>query len=748
MKLMDKKKASLAEGILPWHISMFKGGFTTVRPSSVVVKEEAVLRRLFAQPPWRAAAFNKKKLDCWSPALYPEGKTRANKNVAKISAVVFDYDDPDWSAARMATHLNTLGIANGVYTTWSHTDEAPRYRVVIFLSRPLKIKEVKSTREAVLSLIGYTDGVDTQCEDYARHYALPVRRTGASYESYLELSLPPLCVDSLMTEQKDDAEGGLVLTPETVLVISSSGETADVAALIEEGPDKYKCACPFQGGASFGSAFLRVCKDGRVFLQCTSDNHDHEQKQFWLGNKKEKKKKASTRSAAGRKELLGEIPDSMIQYVETNLCFNFPQGVFYRRETGAWQIQTPLRKETIVHHLVGKLSGDLSGKHVQALVDHILSRQVYGFECDSSRGAIVPNHIGPMLNLYAKPEVEPSKGAWPRIEKMLEVLSSGDASVMNWLLHWSASVVQRPERRSMVAVLCLSPQQGIGKSMYGRILAHIIGERNSAIVSNRALKDSFNASYVTKLLVLADEVGIGGKDGDVTAALKAYITDDRVPCRAPYAARTEVQNRMTWWLTSNERRPLMVEEDDRRFTVLVPEKVDPEYRKMLSKCFDPSLGKYTKDFAEEVSAFAHALHALKVDYSLIAKPHETKARLLLQAASRSSIEHFVRLVLQYGPASLITDYPAGPEFAQVTSAATHRAVSCELLYGSYKTWCERHGRRDVYQEMNLRLCFQQMGAVAVKRIVLGGQGIYCYLGLPSPSVETKSENVISISPEK
>ena len=40
---MDKKKASLAEGILPWDITLFKGGFTTVRPCSVVVKEEAVL---------------------------------------------------------------------------------------------------------------------------------------------------------------------------------------------------------------------------------------------------------------------------------------------------------------------------------------------------------------------------------------------------------------------------------------------------------------------------------------------------------------------------------------------------------------------------------------------------------------------------------------------------------------------------------------------------------------------------------
>ena len=750
---MNKKRTSLADGILPWQISIFKGGFTTVRPSSVVVKDETTVRRLFTEPPWRAATFPKKKLDCWSPALYKEGDTRSNKNVREITAVVYDYDDPEWSPARMGDHLSDLGIANAVYTTWSHTDEAPRYRVVLFLSRALSRGEVKPVREAAISLIGYTEGLDKQCEDFARHYALPIRKTGASYESYLELSFPPLCVDSLMTEEKEGTTAskteGPSLSPTTELTISEDGEKLDVAGLILEGPNKYKCACPFKEGASYGSAFLRVCADGRVFLQCTSENHPHEKKQFWLGKEEaKKKKKKAGRSADKRKELLSDIPDSLIQYIETNLCFNFPQGVFYRRERGAWQVHAPLRKETIVSHLIGKLEGDLGTPHVLAVLDHILARQVYGFECDSSRGAIVPNQVGPMLNLYAKPELVPAQGKWDTIDEILDVLSSGDQSVKNWLFHWSASVIQRPERRSMVAVLCLSPQQGIGKSMYGRLLSHIIGQKNSAIVSNRALKDSFNASYVTKLLVLADEVGIGGKDNDVTSALKAYITDDRIPCRAPYAARTEVENRMTWWLTSNDRRPLMLEKDDRRFTVLVPRTVPDGYKKTLSRCFNPALGKYTKTFEEEISAFAHDLHALQVDYTLIARPHETKARVMLQAASRSSIETFARLVLQYGPASLITDYPPGPEFARVSIAGNKRAVSCELLYGAYRTWCERHGRRDMYQETNLRLCFQQMGAVSIKRIMIGGQYVYCYLGLPSPAQDNQEENVIDISSQR
>ena len=146
--------------ILPWKFSLFRGGFNTVQPYSASVKEDWQLDKLFHSPSWKPSTFNKKKLDCWSPSLYPPGKTRANKNVQSISAIVFDYDGGTWSPARMGAHLKELGIAYAVYTTWSHDDEEPRYRVVIFIDRPLSRKEFTIAREAALSLIGYTEGVD------------------------------------------------------------------------------------------------------------------------------------------------------------------------------------------------------------------------------------------------------------------------------------------------------------------------------------------------------------------------------------------------------------------------------------------------------------------------------------------------------------------------------------------------------------------------------------------------------------
>mgnify|MGYP003145788435 CR=1 FL=1 len=760
---------------LPWQFSLFKGGYTTVRPCSISVKQADQLEKFFCSPPWKHQDFPKKKLTCWSPALYPEGKTRANDNVGLISAVVFDYDHPKWSAERLRSHLVDMGLAFALYTTWSHTDDAPRYRVIVFLSRPLRRREFSVVRERVLELIGYTEGVDTGCNDLSRHYVVPIRRTGSSFQGYVEVSFPPLCVDSLMSDTSNgnavaggadapaatvsgDATGGPQLVASTKIILSE--DKADIAAvedIVLLGPAKHKCACPFQEDASFGSAFFRVMNDGRAFLMCMSERHDHEKKQFWLqgtkaGGKKEGEKSGGKGSSAAhsvtkRKELLDDIPDALRTYVDQNIVFNAPQNVFYRREQGAWQVGSPLRKEGIINHLIGKLTDGLDGRHVIALIDHVLSRQVYGFACDSSRGPIVTeDSVGPQLNLYARPEMRPLGGDWLRVKELIYTLCGEEDKAVEWLMHWSAAVAQHPERRSMVAVLSMSPQQGIGKSMYGRLLAAVVGSRNSAIVSNRSLRDSFNASFVTRLLVLADEVAVSGaRDSDaVIPALKSYITDDRVPCRAPYAARTEVDNRMSWWLTSNDRRPLMLEKDDRRFTVLMPKRCSKKYCRMLSGCFNPKNGRYSKSFGLEIRAFASELHAMEVDYRLISRPYAAPARKLLQEASRGSVDHFVDLLGEVGGAATLADYPPGPDYVGLRGgevALGRGIIPCELLYGAYRTWCERNGRRDIQAESQLRLGLLGVLGVNVQWVQSGGRRFQSYTGI---AVTKPNEKVIEM----
>ena len=56
---------------LPWNMSLFRGGFTTVRPCSVLVKKEEQLEKFFTDPSWRQAEFPKNKLHCLEPSTIP-----------------------------------------------------------------------------------------------------------------------------------------------------------------------------------------------------------------------------------------------------------------------------------------------------------------------------------------------------------------------------------------------------------------------------------------------------------------------------------------------------------------------------------------------------------------------------------------------------------------------------------------------------------------------------------------------------
>tara|TARA_R110002110_G_scaffold30408_1_gene107770 strand:+ start:64 stop:966 length:903 start_codon:yes stop_codon:yes gene_type:complete len=298
----------------------------------------------------------------------------------------------------------------------------------------------------------------------------------------------------------------------------------------------------------------------------------------------------------------------------------------------------------------------------------------------------------------------------------------------------------------MVAVLVLSPQQGIGKSLFGRLLAEIIGPANSAVVSNRALKDSFNSHYVTKLLVLADEVGMGQKSDDVMAEIKASITDDRVHCSTPYAARMDIDNRMTWWMTSNKRRPFIVEKGDRRFTIFSPAQVDADYRVMLRECFSPKTSSFSAGFYTEICGFAHELQQVDIDWKLIAYPYLNTIKKELQYASLNSADAFIEQLKHVGPSQMLVRYPPPNSYVHFAGTALGKAVPCETLYGSYREWCSREGRTGMYSEPLFRLSVKSIGTVRIRRARVPGKGtLTVYTGLPAPKEKEKGNVVLQFS---
>ena len=745
---------------LPWAISLFKDsnkGTKSVHPFSSAVKQRLLLQQLFCAPKRYPATTNKHSLPCWSPAIYTPGTRRANKNVLSLTTIILDYDDPEWTPSRMHKHLTAKGLCHAIHTTWGHKPADPRYRVFLFLTRAVTPKEFPFVREYAIQQMGYTEGLD-DLRDLSRHYICPAQRSGVQYEGYLGVSSPPLCVDTAMKSLPTGQAPGFELKPDTPLILVEGGHKTTPADLVEEakGQEQYKvkCQCPAQPDSTSGSAFFRVLADGRAFVLCKSKRHAHNLtdppvSKFWLNKKEKAQKIRASFTAKERKELLAQVPNDLIKYVETRLAYSTPQAVYYWRNAGSWSITNPWRKEGVVAHLDGLLTGNLGPQHIQAMISHIRSRQVGGFTCNSARGGIVHTPRGPLLNLYAQPSLTPARANWDRIRRLLSVLCDGDKKKVEWLLHWSAALVQRPERRSMVAVLCLSPEQGIGKSMYGHILEEIIGPKNVATIKDKDLRDNDNASFVTKLLVIADEVGVSGKaDGSVISALKTYITDDSISCRALYASPIKAENRMSWWMTSNHTQPLVLEKTDRRFTVLRPTKTSLEYRKMLEDCFDKAQGKYSQSFSQEIAGFAYALHKIEVDYNLIAKPIWTEARARLQKLSTPPQEAFAEEVTAQGASYMISHYPPPPEYLRMGGeVAIQGVVPCLILYGSFRTWAQQRTRRRPVSEAEFRHAIEDLPKITVHPYKVAGDPVDCYTGFATSKREQEN-NVIALHPDQ
>lgn len=101
--------------------------------------------------------------------LGPAGK-RSNQNVQHVSALVFDIDNAQGYSFDDLISI-TSQYCGILHTTWSHTEENPRYRLVIHLARPLTANNFTQVRSNFLffnpelSLI-----IDQVCSEISRAY--------------------------------------------------------------------------------------------------------------------------------------------------------------------------------------------------------------------------------------------------------------------------------------------------------------------------------------------------------------------------------------------------------------------------------------------------------------------------------------------------------------------------------------------------------------------------------------------------
>ena len=244
--------------------------------------------------------------------------------------------------------------------------------------------------------------------------------------------------------------------------------------------------------------------------------------------------------------------------------------------------------------------------------------------------------------------------------------------VYKWVLCWLAYPLQHPGAKMQSAIVVHGPQ-GTGKSRFFEAYSKIFG-KYARILGQEALEDKFNADWAeAKQFLLADEVMARADMYHIKNRLKGMITSDTIRVNPKNVAAHNEKNQMNLVFLSNERMPLVLEDDDRRYCVIwVPPKLDDNFFTALNAEIEDG----------GIVALHHYLLTLDLgDFKPWTKPPMTGSKRDLIQQSLSSEDRF------------ITTWLAGEVEGHHGETLPFCPCLGSDLYRAYEHWCHGIGER-------------------------------------------------------
>lgn len=145
-------------------------------------------------------------------------------------------------------------------------------------------------------------------------------------------------------------------------------------------------------------------------------------------------------------------------------------------------------------------------------------------------------------------------------------ICGGDEEVLEYLLGWMATAVQRPAQPGHTAVV-LRGRQGTGKGMFAKNFGAVFGRHFLHVRDSNHLFGQFNAHLRDCLVLFADEAFWAGVSKH-ESLLKSLITEETIMCEAKGVDAEPAQNFIHLIMASNAEWVVPAGGDDRRFLVL------------------------------------------------------------------------------------------------------------------------------------------------------------------------------------
>lgn len=149
---------------------------------------------------------------------------RSNVNVLEVSLLVFDIDDAQGRSAQDIVNL-VADYDAILHSTWSHTPDNPRYRLVIHLLNPIPAKQFSAVRNGFLFFnAGLASIIDKACSDPSRAYYLfsyPNERK--DYAEYIVNKGKPLDISTCLIPTQSNAQPIAINSSTPISAVASGG---------------------------------------------------------------------------------------------------------------------------------------------------------------------------------------------------------------------------------------------------------------------------------------------------------------------------------------------------------------------------------------------------------------------------------------------------------------------------------------------------------------------------------------------
>lgn len=290
--------------------------------------------------------------------------------------------------------------------------------------------------------------------------------------------------------------------------------------------------------------------------------------------------------------------------------------------------------------------------------------------------------------LLADPDGKLAVNSWRPFDRSLQVADPQAAGVGLFVdhvgflfgddaprfLHWLAHIEQRPGVLPHTSWLHIARHFGMGRNWLASVLARVwAGSVAANLDLVHMFKSSFNDQLSRKVLAVVDEIREGGRDSqwEHSEKLKSTITEEVRRINPKYGHTSMEFNACRWLLFSNHLSAIPLENGDRRIEVVSTDAQpqDPAYYTRLYRALE------SREF---IAAVATVLHERDITgFNPGAHARNTEAKRTATKASQTPMAEACQLLVHHWPADFITsadlfDVLSNGQGGAGTLSAAHR----------------------------------------------------------------------------